>query len=72
MGATESSGGVNGLKGEAVRSPAGATGWNGVTTATPEVTDQELVARLREADASALAALYDRYATAVHRLTRGI
>jgi RNA polymerase sigma-70 factor (ECF subfamily) len=72
MGASEPSGRGNGVKGEATQSPAGSPGWNGVATAPAEVTDQELVARLREADASALAALYDRYASAVHGLTRGI
>lgn len=72
MGASESSGRVNCVKGEATRSPAGSAGWNGVATEPSEATDQELVARLREADASALAILYDRYAPAVHGLTRAI
>ncbi len=72
MAANEPADRVNGLKSEATRQPAGSSAWNGTAATPPEVTDNELVARLREADASALATLYDRYAAAVHGLTRGI
>jgi RNA polymerase sigma-70 factor (ECF subfamily) len=72
MAASESAGRGNGLKSETTRSSDGSTAWNGVVAAPTEPTDHELVARLREADASALATLYDRYAPAVHGLTRAI
>jgi RNA polymerase sigma-70 factor (ECF subfamily) len=53
---------VNGLKAAAV----------GGSTFPAGESDLELVARLREADATALATLYDRYASAIHGLTRAI
>ena len=37
-----------------------------------DVTDLELARRLREQDSDALAALYDRYAAAVHGITRAV
>jgi RNA polymerase sigma-70 factor (ECF subfamily) len=68
----ESASRADGRRSEASRPPASPTSWNGVVTTSPEATDQELVARLRDADAAALATLYDRYAPAVHGLARAV
>lgn len=63
--------GANGLAGEApASSPAGRD--RGRAAAKEERGDQELVACLRVGDATALAALYDRHASAVHGLIRAI
>lgn len=45
---------------------------SGAAAHSSDESDRELVARLRDSDATALAALYDRYAPAVHGLTRAI
>ncbi|HEY7035988.1 MAG TPA: sigma-70 family RNA polymerase sigma factor [Thermomicrobiales bacterium] len=62
MAAPDSTRQVNGLKTAAAGASAFPAGES----------DPELVARLRDADATALATLYDRYAPAVHGLTRAI
>ncbi|MEA2512029.1 MAG: hypothetical protein QOF01_3084 [Thermomicrobiales bacterium] len=74
MTAAEPTGRLNGRRDEATNPAAGPKSWNavGVPGTVPEASDRELVARLHDADAAALAALYDRYAPAVHGLTRAI
>jgi RNA polymerase sigma-70 factor (ECF subfamily) len=68
MAAAEPAGRSNGLRTAAAQAPAAEP-----IAATPtEESDRELVARLHDADATALATLYDRYAPAVHGLTRSI
>src|SRR4051794_28202742 len=68
MAAAEPTGRVNSLRAETTRAPTAET----TPTTPPEESDRELVARLRDADGTALAMLYDRYAPAVHGLTRAI
>jgi RNA polymerase sigma-70 factor (ECF subfamily) len=70
MAARESPTRRNGLKGETTLAPSGANAWGESTM--PADDDLQLVARMQDADAAALAALYDRYASAVHGLTRAI
>jgi RNA polymerase sigma-70 factor (ECF subfamily) len=65
---------VNGLRTEATsaRADSMAAATAAAATTPPEESDRELVARVRDADPAALATLYDRYAPAVHGLTRAI
>jgi RNA polymerase sigma-70 factor (ECF subfamily) len=61
---------INGLAGERTRESVDGKSWP--AAGSHDEHDRELVARVRHADAAALAALYDRYAPAVHGLTRAI